>query len=256
VESRHEKAEIIGQAAAAIIERGHVVALTGAGISVDSGIPDFRSPGGIWERFDPMEYAQIEAFHANPEKVWKMLRALGDMVGDAEPNPGHVGLAQLERLGFLKTVITQNVDRLHQRAGNTDVVEFHGSDQYLVCLRCGKRYEDQEVNQENEEDVPRCECRAVLKPDVVFFGEPIPEQAMVRSQMAARECKVMMVVGTSAVVFPASQIPFAAKRNGATVIEVNLDATPLTNSVTDIFLKGSSSTILPNLVEAIEKTVV
>ena len=232
-----------------------MVALTGAGISVDSGIPDFRSPGGIWDLFDPMEYAQIEAFHANPEKVWKMLRALGDMVGDAEPNPGHLGMAHLERLGFLKTVITQNVDRLHQRAGNTDVVEFHGSDEYLVCLRCGKRYERQEVSQEDKAAVPRCECKAVLKPDVVFFGEPIPEQALVRADMAARECKVMMVVGTSAVVFPASQIPFAAKRNGATVIEVNLEATPLTDSITDLFLKGSSSTLLPNLVETIETTI-
>jgi len=256
VESTREAAGILRQAAAQIVERGHVVALTGAGISVDSGIPDFRSPGGIWDRFDPMEYAQIEAFRANPEKVWKMLRALGEMVGAVEPNPGHIGLAQLERLGLLKTVITQNVDRLHQRAGNTDVVEFHGSDQYLVCLQCGKRYEDKEVNQQGKEDVPRCECNAVLKPDVVFFGEPIPEEALVRAQMAARECKVMMVVGTSAVVFPASQIPFAAKRTGATVIEVNLEATPLTGSVTDIFLKGSSSTILPNLVEAIEKTIV
>jgi NAD-dependent deacetylase len=230
--------------------------LTGAGISVDSGIPDFRSPGGIWDRFDPMEYAQIEAFHANPEKVWKMLRALGDMVGDAEPNPGHLGLAQLERLGYLKTVVTQNVDRLHQRAGNTDVVEFHGSDEYLVCLRCGKRYERQDVSQVEKKAVPRCECNAVLKPDVVFFGEQIPQQALVRADSAARACKVMMVVGTSAVVFPASQIPFAAKRNGATVIEVNLEPTPLTDTVTDFFLRGSSSTLLPSLVKAIEETIV
>jgi NAD-dependent deacetylase len=148
------------------------------------------------------------------------------------------------------------VDRLHQRAGNTDVVEFHGSDEYLVCLQCGRRYEAKEVSQEDKGPVPRCECNAVLKPDVVFFGEPIPAQALVRAETATRESKVMMVVGTSAVVFPASQIPFAAKRNGATVIEVNLEATPLTHSVTDFFLKGSSSTILPSLVEAVEKTIV
>ena len=240
---------LIAEAAREIVNRGNIVALTGAGISVDSGIPDFRSPEGLWSRFDPMEYAHIDAFRSNPVKVWTMLIELRKMVVDAKPNPGHVGLMELERLGFLHTIITQNVDHLHQRAGNNDVIEFHGSDHYLVCLSCGSRFSHETCA--GKGFPPRCTCNSILKPDVVFFGEPIPLDAQYRAQKVARSCNIMMVVGTSAVVYPAGEIPFLAKRNGAFVIEINIERSALTGSITDIHLEGSSSVLLPLLVEEI-----
>lgn len=239
--------DLITEAAREIARRKGVVALTGAGISVDSGIPDFRSQGGLWSRFDPMEYAHIEAFHSNPAKVWTMCAELRKMVVAAMPNRGHIGLADLERLGFLKTIITQNVDHLHQRAGNADVIEFHGSDQYLVCLSCGSRY-DHETFAERDFP-PRCRCNEVLKPDVVFFGEPIPMKAQHQAQEAARSCGIMLVVGTSGMVYPAGEIPYVAKRNGACVIEINVRPSALTGTVADIHIEGSSSVVLPMLVE-------
>ena len=243
------------EAAEDIVRRRQVVALTGAGISVDSGIPDFRSAGGLWERFDPMEYAHIDAFRSSPERVWQMVRELYAILGGAAPNPGHIGLGDLERLGLLRSIITQNVDGLHQRAGNTDVIEFHGSNLHLVCLSCDRRYAQDEAQPTEADPVPRCACGAILKPDVVFFGEPIPPAVQVRAQVAARQCNVMLMVGTSATVFPASQIPFIAKQNDALLIEINLEPTPLTDSVTDIFLPGSSSSVLPGLVQAVQARI-
>jgi NAD-dependent deacetylase len=241
--------DLIRQAAKEILNRGKVVALTGAGISVDSGIPDFRSPGGLWSRFDPMEYAHIEAFRSNPVKVWNMLLELRRMVAVAKPNPGHCGLMELEQLGFLEAIITQNVDHLHQEAGNKDVIEFHGSVQYLVCLSCGSRYVHESFT---EKDLPpRCRCDSILKPDVVFFGESIPLEAQYRAQKVASSCNIMMVIGTSAVVYPAAEIPYVAKRNGATIIEINMQESSLTRSITHIHLEGSSSIILPLLVKEV-----
>ncbi len=239
------------RAAREILDRGRVVALTGAGISVDSGIPDFRDPGGLWDRFDPMEYAHIDAFRENPDKTWTLLKELQSIVDRADPNPGHFGLSRLEELGYLSSVITQNVDGLHQRAGNTDVIEYHGSNQSLSCLLCETKYHRENVTFDPEKGLPLCECGSVLKPDVVLFGEQIPRQPQFRAQVAARQCGVMLVVGTSATVYPASQIPEVAKNSGAVVIEINVRETPLTGSVTDIFLQGSASTVFPRLVSTL-----
>jgi len=240
------------RAAREILGRGRVVALTGAGISVDSGIPDFRDAGGLWERFDPMEYAHIDAFRENPEKTWVLLRELQGLVDVAEPNAGHVGLGRLEELGFLRTVITQNVDGLHQRAGNSDVIEYHGSSHSLTCLHCDRRYRREDVCLNGEAAaLPRCACGCVLKPDVVLFGEPIPRQPQFRAQVAARQCGVMLVVGTSAMVYPAIQIPEVAKNSGAVIVEINVRETPLTATVTDIFLEGSASEVFPRLLAAL-----
>lgn len=224
-----------------------VVAMTGAGISVESGIPDFRSRGGLWTRFPPEEYATIEAFRRNPEKVWKMLAEVEKVLGRAEPNPAHRALYSLEKLGILEGVITQNIDGLHQRAGSKRVVEFHGSHASLTCLQCGSQLKREEAPAEMP---PRCGCGAVYKPDVIFFGEAIPMQAMKTAQELSGGCRVMLVVGTSAEVAPASYMPNLAKKSGATVIEVNLAESALTRSVTDIFLKGSAGDILPRLAEA------
>ncbi len=148
------------------------VALTGAGISVESGIPDFRSAGGLWEKFNPMEYATIDAFIRDPRKVWRMLTSLADLLEQAEPNPAHSALARLEKAGLLTGVVTQNVDNLHQRAGSVRVVEFHGNGQRLLCLSCHKVYDAGDVGELGSP--PQCGCGEILKPDVVLFGEAIP----------------------------------------------------------------------------------
>jgi NAD-dependent deacetylase len=218
------------------------VALTGAGISVESGIPAFRGSQGLWDRYDPAEFAYIEAFLANPKKIWQMLLELGDIVAKAQPNLGHLALAQLETMGHLKAIITQNIDALHQQAGNKSVIEFHGNGQRLVCLSCGKFYSQEVVNP--NELPPRCTCRGILKPDVVFFGEPIPMEASQRAFQETRACDLMLVIGTSAVVAPASQLPYLAKQQGAIIVEINLERTHLSDTISDYVIEASASQAL------------
>jgi NAD-dependent deacetylase len=238
---------VLQEIAQKIRQSQRAVALTGAGISVESGIPDFRGSQGLWERYDPMEYAHIEAFLANPQKVWHMLLELGNMVEQARPNPAHLALAQLEAMGHLKAIITQNIDALHQMAGNTEVIEFHGNGRRLVCLSCGQTYSKERVNPQDLP--PRCTCRGILKPEVVFFGEPIPTEASQRAFQVTRECDVMLVVGTSAVVAPASHLPFIAKQNGAIVIEINLERTHLSETISDYVVEASASQVLSTILD-------
>lgn len=243
----------IKDAVAHILGAKTVIALTGAGISVESGIPDFRSPGGIWEKFDPMEYAHIESFRSDPERVWQMLVELQGMVLDAQPNRAHKALAEMEKLGKLQAIITQNIDNLHQDAGSKKVIEFHGNTKRLVCLSCGDVVPADKAK-DNSEIPPRCAvCGAILKPDVIFFGEAIPPDALEESMSLAATAKAILVVGTSATVAPASSIPMMAKRTGAAVIEINLTPTLLTDNVTDVFLQGKASEVLPKLVKALRK---
>jgi NAD-dependent deacetylase len=233
------------------VGEGAVVALTGAGISVDSGIPDFRSRGGLWERFEPSEYATIEALDRDPDRVWRMLREMGRLVAEARPNPGHTALARLEALGLLDGVITQNVDDLHQAAGSRRVVEFHGNARALRCLNCDARTrQDQPPPGER---APRCACGGVIRPQVVFFGEPIPPSALAEATRLARGCRTMLVVGTSATVAPASLLPFMAKESGARLVEVNLEPTELSWAV-ELSLAGRSASVaLPELVRSVEQ---
>jgi len=225
------------------------LALTGAGISVESGIPDFRSPGGLWERYNPAEYGTIWAFRDDAAKVWKMIRETSELVDRAQPNPAHLGLAQLQHLGILHTIITQNIDSLHQKAGATRVIEYHGSSRTLSCLTCGARYN---AEAKKEEFPPRCACTEILKPDVVFFGESIPLEALRESQLLASSCTALLVIGTSAEVAPANTIPRTAKLAGARVIEINVQPTALTSSFTDIFLQGKASSMMIRLVEEMQ----
>ncbi|MDZ7699176.1 MAG: NAD-dependent deacylase [Deltaproteobacteria bacterium] len=226
------------------------IALTGAGISVESGIPDFRSAEGLWATYDPAEYATIQAFRSDPKKVWQMLQEMDKVVGDARPNPAHKGMGELEQMGLLHCVITQNVDNLHQAGGSREVIEYHGNSSTLSCLWCGKQYRTEE---KRNEIPPRCDCRNILKPDVIFFGEAIPEAAMRRSFELASSAEALLVVGTSAVVSPANTIPSIVKRNGAKVIEINMERTHLTGTITDIFLKGPAGKIVPELVAAVKR---
>ncbi len=232
-----------------IKEKKYVVAFTGAGISVDAGIPAFRGGQGLWEKYDPMEYAQISSFISRPEKVWIMLREMAGVIFASEPSPAHIALGRLEQMGYLKAVITQNVDGLHQVAGNSNVIEYHGNHRWLVCTACSTRIpftpEEAEAH-----PYPRCEkCNKALKPDVVFFGEGIPMSEMVRANEEAGRCRVMFIIGTSGVVYPAAEIPYMAKSNGAAIVEINLEHTPFTSSITDHFLKGTASDVLPEILK-------
>jgi NAD-dependent deacetylase len=229
------------------------VALTGAGVSVESGIPDFRSKGGLWTKFPPEEYAHIQAFRRDPVKIWRMLAEMEAVLDGADPNPGHIALAELEEAGILDGIITQNIDGLHQEAGSEKVVEFHGSHRTLSCLACGGSYTRKEAQQ--RPTPPPCDCGALLKPDVIFFGEMIPADALDFSNQWVQHCRVMLVAGTSAEVVPASQMPLIAKQRGAVVIEINVEPTLLTRSVTDIFLRGKTGEILPQLSERVRALI-
>lgn len=248
-------AELLDRAAEAMLDAGRPgVALTGAGISVESGIPDFRSPGGIWERFDPYEYATIDAFRSDPVKVWRFLVELDELLVGAAPNPGHDALSALERLGLLGAVVTQNVDGLHQAAGSQDVIEYHGNGRRLVCLDC-RAARDASAGRGGEGHPPRCPCGSILKPDVVLFGEAIPPAAHRRAIDAVAGAGFLLVVGTSATVSPCSELPHLARRSGVPVLEVNLDETHLTRSVALLALRGSAGRILPELVARIEDRI-
>lgn len=238
------------RAAQLLVDRPPTVALTGAGISVDSGIPDFRSSDGLWARFDPMKHATIQAFEREPERVWEMVRAIDEVLYNAAPNPGHHSLAELEQMGLLESVVTQNIDGLHQKAGSKRVIDFHGNSTRLTCLNgCGGVATETLRPQIEEGGLPHCErCGRIMKPDVVLFGEPIPEGALYAASHCTRYCGVLLVVGTSATVAPASGLPLMAKKLGAQIIEINTEPTPITPH-THLSLFGSSSEILPQLVE-------
>ena len=242
--------ELINKTADIICSSELTIALTGAGISVESGIPDFRSAGGLWDRYDPSEYATITAFMNDPGKVWNMLREMEDLVIQARPNKAHTGMGELEDMGLLHYVITQNVDNLHQAGGSKNVIEYHGNSSTLSCLWCKKSYR---MEEKRGEFPPRCECEKILKPDVIFFGEAIPEDALFRSFRLAESAQALLVVGTSAVVSPANSIPVIAKRNGAKIIEINTERTHLTESLTDIFILGEAGNIMELLVSAVKK---
>lgn len=240
----------IQQAAKALSSSGTTIALTGAGISVESGIPPFRGKGGLWEKIDPMKYAHIDAYEKNPGEVWEVLfSGLKDVLDKAVPNAGHLGLSRLESMGLLKTIVTQNIDGLHQEAGSKDVIEFHGTFATQHCTTCSRSVDSRDIDL--DQLPPLCTCGGILRPDVVMFGELIPMDALQRAQMKASMCNVMLVVGTSGTVEPASHLPVIAKRAGATIIEINPDSTPLTRQVTDIALIGEAGRVMRELVEAV-----
>lgn len=234
-----------------LISAKSTMALTGAGISAESEIPTFRGVQGLWEKYDIMEYAHIDAFMSNPAKVWKMLMELDETITTARPNPAHDALAELEKMGLLHMVVTQNVDNLHQEAGSTQVVEFHGNSQKFRCIGCRSEFERSAVSLENIP--PRCNCGGLIKPDVIFFGEAIPWAANLKAFEMAKQVDLIIVVGTSAVVAPASEIPVMAKQSGAKVVEINLEATVLTGRVSDVLIQGSAGEILPVVVERVKK---
>jgi len=230
-----------------IRSRQPCVVLTGAGVSTESGIPDFRSPTGIWAQVDPMEYASIRAFRDDPEKVWSFYALRIEMLTGAEPNPAHHALAELERRGFVQAIVTQNIDLLHTRAGSRDVVDVHGSIRTASCLACGHR----EPLEESLLPVPRCpECGAVLKPDVVFFGEVLPAEAIDRAYALAREAALMLVVGSALEVFPVAELPLETLRAGGSLAIVNRGPTALDDRA-ELKIDASAGETLTELVTAL-----
>jgi NAD-dependent deacetylase len=209
-------------------ERGPAVVLTGAGMSTESGIPDFRSAGGLWQHVDPYEVASIDSFRRDPERVWSWYGPRVAMLAAAMPNAGHLALASLERDGHVRAVATQNIDALHARAGSTEVIELHGSIQRFVCLSCGSVESlDGVLAQLVERDAPECTgCGEILKPGVVMFGELLPERAMARAESLCREAGLLLVLGSSLEVWPVAGLPGETLRAGGALAIVNLDETP------------------------------
>jgi NAD-dependent deacetylase len=221
------------------------VVLTGAGVSTESGIPDFRSPSGLWAQADPSEVASLAAFRADPEKVWRFYAPRLSMLGSAEPNAAHHAFVELERRGLVQAVITQNIDLLHQRAGSQDVVEVHGSIRSSTCPSCGAVHPLEEVTALVEaQGAPRCrECDAVLKPDVVLFGELLPQQAIERAYELARGAALMLVVGSALEVYPAADLPLETLRSGGSLAIVNRDRT-LLDGKAELRIGGSAGETL------------
>jgi NAD-dependent deacetylase len=244
--------------AALIRIRQPTVVLTGAGISTDSGIPDFRSPTGIWAEIDPMEYASLRAFRGDPEKVWSFYAQRVDMLTGAEPNEGHVAIAELERMGLVSAVVTQNIDLLHTRAGSEDVVEVHGSIRTASCLKCGRVYPLAAPAKRGAPPtvstflpVPRCDCGAVLKPDVVFFGELLPQAAIDRAYELARSAALMLVVGSALEVYPVADLPLETLRSGGSLAIVNRGETSL-DAKAVLKIDGSAAETLSALLAAVK----
>ncbi|MHA2024530.1 MAG: NAD-dependent protein deacylase [Candidatus Thorarchaeota archaeon] len=244
--------DAIKRARELVVNSTKIIALTGAGISVDSGIPDFRSEGGLWERYDPHEYATIESFNQNPTKFWTMGRELAETILQAKPNSAHLGLSKLESEKKLIGIITQNIDNLHQAAGNKQIVELHGNYLRAHCIMCSKEFVGDAVHQRvvNGEIPPKCDvCKGVLKSEAILFGEPLPETAMKEAVELCRQTDLMLVIGSSLTIYPAAFLPQLAKNAGAKIVLVNLEGANRDN-VADIVIRGRATEIIPKLVES------
>jgi len=271
--------DLIKRAARDLVNSKHAIALTGAGISTESNIPDFRGPKGIWtlnKEAEAKAYERYELFLNDPRTYWHELVDLRGTYGrfhgqirEARPNPGHYALAELEALGTLKCVITQNIDGLHKKAGSKKVLEYHGSVNAVRCISCGARFAWEEVSLAKLP--PRCKCGAVLKDDVVHFKEPIPPDVMEESEQEALRCDLMLICGTSAVVYPFANLPRMARYHSrrfmlgldavgyisnVKMIEVNADPTPLTQEgISDYLIQGKTGEILPAIVKEVTKCI-
>lgn len=244
------------QRAAQLLAQAHsAVAFTGAGISTASGIPDFRSPkSGLWQDVDPMIVASMYGFRQNPKAFYDWIYPIAKLTINAQPNPAHIALAQLEAQGILKAVITQNIDMLHTRAGNTNIFELHGHMRDATCIHCFAIYPAEPLVLQFLEDrkVPHCpKCGGVIKPNVILFGEQLPIQQLLGAQDAARKTDLMIVIGSSLEVAPASELPALALRNGAKLIIINLDKTHM-DEAADVVIHENAAEILPEIMHCLE----
>lgn len=244
----------IGDAAELFRRARRAVALTGAGISTPSGIPDFRSAGtGLWSRDEPMEVASLSTFRTSPERFFNWFHPLAGRVRSAEPNAAHIALAELEALGRLQAIVTQNIDALHQKAGSRNVIEMHGTWRRVSCTGCFKDFDSEPFLQPYLDDgtMPLCpSCNAVLKPDVILFGEQLPQAAWMEAQRAARQCDLMLVAGSSLEVLPVAGLPVQALDRGAHLIIVNNTPTYLDERA-DVLIMDDVAAILPEIAKRV-----
>ena len=225
-----------------------VVAFTGAGVSAESGVPTFRGNDGVWKKFKLEELASLDAFLGNPRLVWEWYTHRKKIIAEIHPNAGHHALATMETMFTEFVVITQNIDNLHRRAGNKRVYELHGNIERNYCIKCGAHYSDNELHLMEAREAPHClKCGGLIRPDVVWFGEILPEDEWESSVRAAESADVFFSIGTSGVVYPAASIPLIAQQQGAYVVEINPEPTPLTARA-DEFIAGASGVVLPAIV--------
>ncbi|MET1101652.1 MAG: NAD-dependent protein deacetylase [Pyrodictiaceae archaeon] len=245
---------LVEEAAKLIASSSYVVVFTGAGISTESGIPDFRGPSGLWKRIDPAKFS-IEYFYEDPDEVWKLFIQFFENYRRARPNPAHYAIAELERIGVVKSVITQNVDGLHQAAGSRRVIELHGSLRYAVCINCGYKVSLEEAIEEARRAAraPRCpRCGMPLKPGVVFFGEALPRKALEEAFEEAGRADLVLVVGSSLTVYPAAYIPQYAKERGAKLLIINMTPTA-SDYIADLVIRGKAGEVLPAITREVKK---
>jgi NAD-dependent deacetylase len=222
-----------------------LVAFTGAGLSSESGIPTYRGANGIWGKYDPSKYANYDYFITDPSYYWEFFRDVRyPSLEHARPNAAHYALVELENRNRLKQVITQNIDGLHQMAGQSNVCELHGNTRQIVCMECNKIFLMDEVFQQIKQELPpHCPCGGLLKPNVVFFGESLPQEGLDKAWRAARVCDTFLVIGSSLQVYPAAQIPVTAKENGAVLVIINIDSTPL-DHIADLVIHEKALEVL------------
>lgn len=226
--------------------------LTGAGISAESGVATFRGAGGLWSKLKPEELANFDAFMRNPELVWEWYNYRKNIIQDVQPNPAHHSLAQMETLVKEFTLVTQNIDNLHFRAGSKNVLELHGNIERSYCIGCGKYYDHIEITEDRK--VPRCSsCNGIIRPDVVWFGEMLPEGVFEKATHMASRCELFFTIGTSAVVYPAAGLPMTALQHGAYVVEINVEPTEISNQVSETLL-GKAGEVLPELLAIMDKS--
>ncbi len=239
------------QAVSLIKNAKQITAFTGAGISVESGIPPFRGVNGLWSKYDPI-VLDINYFLNNSQKSWKVIKEIFyDFFGKAKYNDAHKGLAIMEKNGYLHSIITQNIDNLHQESGSKEVYEYHGTCQNLVCVKCKSSYNFREIGLNKLP--PMCKkCNGLLKPDFIFFGEGIPEIALKKADDDAKKSDLFILIGTTGEIMPASMIPYVAKNNGAKIIEINVENSSYTNSIVDVFLNDKATVAMNKIIELLE----
>ncbi len=226
-----------------------ICVLTGAGISAESGVPTFRGGDGLWKKFKPEELANFDAFIRNPDVVWEWYAYRKKVIQEVVPNPAHVALAELEKLVTDFTLVTQNVDNLHRRAGSMRVLELHGNIERSYCISCRKKFPD--VKPPDNRTAPRCDtCGGLIRPDVVWFGELLPQDVFAEAEKAAARCDLFLCIGTSAVVYPAAMLPSTALNHGAYLVEINAEYTDLSSRAHESLL-GKAGTIVPAIVQAL-----
>ncbi len=226
-----------------------VSVLTGAGVSAESGIPTFRDPGGIWEKFRPEQLANFEAFMSDPDFVWSWYQHRREIMRDVKPNAGHYALAEMENLFEEFNMATQNIDNLHNRAGSKRVTELHGNIERNYCIKCKRFYEEVDVKQKS---VLKCDCGGLIRPDVVWFGEALPYEALKHAESCAKNSDLFFTIGTSAEVYPAALLPLMARSAGAYVVEINTKPTAISYDVDEV-LEGKSGEILDGLVKHLKE---